>query len=344
MKISRLVSRIVFFAIITGPTLSPLLASAAHADENNSRVGTRNFAFLKRDIGARAVGLGGAFTGLADDETALFYNPAGIANLSGKRLIAGYQNFVAGINTGFFGYIHPLNGDDPTDETGQRVGVFLNYINYGTFVRTNALGEEQGTFGGSSFAFGLHYSRKLTRKLQVGVNGKVLYANLDSFTSTGAAADIGLRYTIRERTDELKHRGFGSIGFTAQNLGGTLSAFTTTADKEPLPIVFRLGAAGRPRGTPVTLSADAIKPVDNDFYFAVGAEYDDIDKLAFRVGWSSFGENFKTVADNSSVAGFSFGIGFKLEKYVIGYSFTPMNDLGESHRITISHNFNPLFY
>ncbi len=319
-------------------------ASVVRADESNSKVGTRNFAFLKKDVGARAVGLGGAFTGLADDESALFYNPAGVAALSGRRLIAGYQNFVAGINSGFLGYVHPLGDQDAIDGGAQKLGVFLSYVNYGDFVRTLNTGEEIGNFGASSFVLGGHYSRRFGPKLQAGANAKLIYSNLDSFTSTGVATDIGLRYTIKEKNYEHSNRGFGSVGLTVQNLGKTLSAFTNTAEKDPLPTVFRFGVAGRPRGAPVTVSADAIKPIDNDVYFAVGLEYDDIDKLVLRAGWSGFGENFKTVGDQSSIAGFSFGVGFKLEAYGIDYSFTPMNDLGESHRITISHNFDPLFY
>lgn len=38
------------------------------------------------DVGARAAGLGGAFTARADDATAIFYNPAGLAFLDGLRI------------------------------------------------------------------------------------------------------------------------------------------------------------------------------------------------------------------------------------------------------------------
>ncbi len=336
-------SKVLVFSLIGGLSLS-LVSGLVLADETNSRVGTRNFNFLKSDVGARAVGLGGAFTGLSDDASALFYNPAGIAALDGRRLTTGYQNFVAGINTGFLGYIHPLNRDDVTDKSGQKVGVFMRYRNFGNFVRTDIAGAELGDFGAATLVFGGHYSRRLGKKLQAGANAKIVYSNFDSFTSTGGAVDLGLRYTIRKRNHELRKRGFGSVGLVVQNLGATFSAFTNGGTKEPLPAVVRVGAAGRPRGVPVTLSADAIKPFDNDVYFAVGAEYDEIEKLVIRAGWTSFGENFKTLADKSSIAGFSFGLGFKLERYEIGYAFTPMNNLGESHRITISHNFDPFFY
>ncbi|MCA9563669.1 MAG: hypothetical protein KC561_09285, partial [Myxococcales bacterium] len=40
--------------------------------------------------GARAISLGGAFTGLADDSSANYYNPAGLAQADNLRFDIGY--------------------------------------------------------------------------------------------------------------------------------------------------------------------------------------------------------------------------------------------------------------
>jgi len=112
------------------------------ADENNPRAGTRAFNFLKIEVTARPVSMGGAFTGLADDESALYYNPAGIAALEGKHYILAYQNNVFDMQSGFVGYIHPLGYN-------KKVSIYLNYLNYGEFIRTDDLGNEEGTFSGS---------------------------------------------------------------------------------------------------------------------------------------------------------------------------------------------------
>ena len=92
---------------------------------------------------ARPVSMGGAFTGLADDESALYYNPAGVAGLEGKRYMLAYQNNVFDMQWGFVGYIHPLGLD-------KKVSLYLNYLNYGDFIRTDELGNEEGTFSGSN--------------------------------------------------------------------------------------------------------------------------------------------------------------------------------------------------
>ena len=48
-----------------------------------SKVGTTSAQFLKIGVGARAMGLGGSFTALANDVSTLYWNPAGITNLRG---------------------------------------------------------------------------------------------------------------------------------------------------------------------------------------------------------------------------------------------------------------------
>ncbi len=43
------------------------------------KTGTTAAKFLSIDIGARAVGMGGAFTSIANDATAMYWNPAGLS-------------------------------------------------------------------------------------------------------------------------------------------------------------------------------------------------------------------------------------------------------------------------
>ncbi|MBN4076565.1 PorV/PorQ family protein [Gemmatimonas aurantiaca] len=315
-----------------------VFSSPAIADEFNDKVGTRTYSFLKRVIGARASALGGAFTGMSDDESALYYNPAGIQSLAEKRVMFSYQNYIAGINAGFLSYITP-RGED------QSYGVYLNYINYGKFIRTEKLtGTELGTFGATSLVFGATHARQLSPKLQAGVTLKAIYANWDTFTSAGAAVDFGFRYTLKRRIVEFPKRGFGYIGLSVLHLGKMLSAFTVNSEKEPIPTQFRLGIGGRARGLPVVLLADIIAQTDNDMLLALGVEYTDIRNLALRAGWNSAGSNFQTDNNGSALAGFSFGLGFKVNRLNIDYSLSPMNDLGEAHRVTISHRFGEELY
>ena len=59
----------------------PLACASARADKYAGE-------FLKLGVGARALGMGGAFVGLADDASAGYWNPAGLAFMSSHQVMA----------------------------------------------------------------------------------------------------------------------------------------------------------------------------------------------------------------------------------------------------------------
>ncbi|RKX21203.1 MAG: hypothetical protein DRP51_04635 [Candidatus Zixiibacteriota bacterium] len=295
------------------------------ADENNPRAGTRAFNFLKIEVTARPVSMGGAFTGLADDESALYYNPAGIAALEGKHYILAYQNNVFDMQSGFVGYIHPLGYN-------KKVSIYLNYLNYGEFIRTDDLGNEEGTFSGSDLLFGIGYAMNFENDLQVGATLKLIYEKIDIYSAHGFALDLGLRKSL--------NYGRASFGIMIQNLGIQMSNFTSTGDKDPLPLRFRAGGAVLPRGLPVRLAGDIVLPTDNDAYLAIGLEVVEIKPLYLRLGWSGLGSNYKTGASGDDISGFTAGFGVEYNNMHFSYAITPQAELGTSHRVTLTGGFN----
>ncbi len=68
--------------------LSLLLCSllvASVEGQTLSKSGTTAAQFLKIGVGARAIGMGGAFAATADDITAMYWNPAGLARVYGRE-------------------------------------------------------------------------------------------------------------------------------------------------------------------------------------------------------------------------------------------------------------------
>ncbi len=301
------------------------LVGTVWADENNPRAGTRAFNFLKIEVTARPVSMGGAFTGLADDESALYYNPAGVAVLEGKHYILAYQNNVFDMQSGFIGYIHPLGYN-------KKASIYLNYLNYGDFIRTDELGNEEGTFSGSDLVFGFGYAMNLENDLQVGATLKLIYEKIDIYSAHGFALDLGLRKSL--------NYGRASVGVMIQNLGVQMSNFTKSGDKDPLPLRFRAGGAVLPRGLPVNLAGDIVLPTDNDAYVAIGMELVEVKPLYLRLGWSSFGSNYKTGASGDDLSGFTAGFGVEYNNMHFSYAITPQAELGTSHRITLTGSFN----
>ena len=301
---------IVFIAVFTLP---------ATAKDINKRAGTTGFSFLKLGVGAKAVAMGGAFAAVADDPTAIYYNPAGTVRLEGRQLLAEYHNYVLDIQSGFVAYTAPL-----MDKYG--FGAFIDYLNFGDFVRTNSSGQEMGEFSGGDFLFGLNFSTRITPALAAGVNVKYIHETADTYGSDALAADLGL------------HMKFGdsltTAGLTFYNLGTVISGYSDHKDK--LPMGVRGGVSHSLRELPLVIAIDGVMPNDNDPYINVGAEFYKFEPLYLRLGYSLFGENYKTGTDSNGLAGMSAGFGLSIKQYHISYAFMPYLDLGSSHRITIA--------
>ena len=75
---------------------------------NVSKVGTTAATFLEIPVGARAIGMGGAFVGTANDVTSLFWNPAGIARLNHREALFSHTNWIADMMFNFAGAAVPI--------------------------------------------------------------------------------------------------------------------------------------------------------------------------------------------------------------------------------------------
>lgn len=307
-------------SLLAGFAALLISAVAVGAKDVHSDAGTSGFPFLKINIGARAVGMGGAFTGLADDASAIYYNPAGLAGIENDQFILGYHNYFVDIQSGLAGALFRLNEHSS-------LGAYASYLNYGEFDATDEQGNETGeTFGGGDLMLGVAYSRAVSYNWKVGATVKFIYEKLEDYSATGGAVDLGVKYTDnRERL---------GLGLAVLNLGSQFSALGD--EKYDLPLSIRAGVSYRPIGLPLTVASDVIVPRDNDVDVAIGAEYHELRPIYFRLGWSSFGSNYKIQGSDSDWAGFAVGAGFDIGELHIGYALQGAAELGETHRITFS--------
>ena len=297
---------------------SMIFTSSLRADD--SKVGTTAYSFLKIGVGARAQAMGSAFVGLSDDESALYFNPAGILQLNGRSFILSYNNYLSDIQSGFVGYVHHYS-----ERT--RLGAWIDYMNYGSLVETDSTGTRLGTFGAGDLALGLTYAQSLSPLFNLGLTGKFIYGKIHDYSSDAVALDIGLLFRFRDQRTRL--------GLVVKDLGVQLKGYTES-HKESLPTVFELGFSHHLRDVPLIFSFDSAKPIDNDYHLDFGGEYLGFKPLVLRVGWTSFGENFKTESDKDNLAGFSGGFGVLWRNYTFDYAYSSYAELGGVHRITVS--------
>src|SRR3989304_5958285 len=151
------------------------LNSLALADIN-SKAGTTSYTFLRVGPLARIQAMGGAYTGLADDEGSLFYNPGGLVKIKTKTYLLSYSNYLIDVQSGFVGLIYPLKNN-------RSIGVSFNYLNWGDIVETDSFNNTLGTFTPSDIAFAISGATMVNPSFDVGATVKFIYESLDTFST-----------------------------------------------------------------------------------------------------------------------------------------------------------------
>jgi hypothetical protein len=280
------------------------------------------YAFLRVPVGARPAAMGASFLAVSRDVHAIYFNPAGIADLSARSGAFGYLNHILDIQSFFGAYVHP--------HSRGCYGLAINYTDYGEFTRTNELGEEKGTFSANTVVAYLSYSQVRAEKLLLGVNVKLIRSQLDRFSSDAFAVDLGVIYhsTI-----------MGNLTFAGGifNLGRARSGFIQT--KEKLPLNFQIGISKQLAHLPLLYSLTLIRYEDDDLQFRAGGEFTLSKALFLRLGYDTVGSDQKVGTDRDRFAGLSFGLGFVIKDYTLDYSLSSFGEVGNLNRLSFSMTF-----
>jgi hypothetical protein len=166
-----------------------LWAQEQNFKENVSKRGTTAASFLEIGVGARPIAMGGAFTALADDPTALYWNVAGIAKQRKVGILFNHSEWIAGVNFDFLGGVVPVGRFGA-------VGVSFTALTMDEMdVTTVNAPEGTGqTFKAGDFAVGISYALKLTDRFAIGVTPKFIYQSIWQMSAKGFAIDVGVHY------------------------------------------------------------------------------------------------------------------------------------------------------
>jgi hypothetical protein len=295
--------------------LAPNRADAAKFFE---KVGTFDGQFMKIPIGARATGMGGAFVAVADDASAVFWNPAGVARLSGSIVAVHHLNWVTDINMTQGTYVFSL-GFLPGMLAFNARSLYMDDMERTTVYQPDG----DGTYFDAGYSsFGLTYARSLTDKFSVGITGSLIHAGLDDLSSNAMSFDVGTLYDTGFRS--LK------IGMEIANMGSELK-FIDQSSK--LPILFRVGASINVMNSldhKLMTTGEFSHPPDNNERMNWGAEYSFKDFFFIRGGYN-FGYDIES---------FSGGVGVRFPSSIssetrFDYSYTDLSDLSGAHRFSL---------
>ncbi|HSL88177.1 MAG TPA: PorV/PorQ family protein [Ignavibacteriaceae bacterium] len=209
--------------------------------------------FLLLAPDSRAGGIGESGTGLADNSAAIFWNPAGVAFLTGTEINITHSNWLPQFNLDLF-YDY-LTFRHYMEEIDGSILASFTYMNYGEFVRTSELGPDPiGVFRSFDAALTLGYATKLSTDWGIGFNFRVIHSRLadkpageeqGSGVATTVSFDIAAMWRPERLIIPFTDEDIGgklSIGVNLSNLGPKIT-YIDQDQADPIPTNFRLGFA-----------------------------------------------------------------------------------------------------
>ncbi|KAA3659401.1 MAG: hypothetical protein DWQ10_08930 [Calditrichaeota bacterium] len=265
-------------------------------------------AYLYNGVGARAQALGGAYTAVANDVTAVYWNPAALAFQNPYQFSFMHNTLFMGTSMDF------LVASAPTERYGS-FGLGMLTLGSGDFEQRSVLNENLGSFSMRDMAIFMSWAQEVYPDLSVGVNYKFVNQKILSYSGSGHGFDLAVKTTFFERMD---------FGFVLANV--LQPKVTLASEAETYPLHIRTGVSTTFLDDKLSLSTEFSKISgwgSSQLHF--GAEYMAMPNLAIRLG---INDGF-----------FSFGAGFTFQKYGLDYGTVGTSELGSSHRLSLNYAF-----
>ncbi len=297
----------------------PSLAGAAQSFE---KVGTIGGQFLKIGVGARATAMGSAFVSVANDASAIYWNPAGVARIQKNVVSVNHTAWLAQISFTQAAYVFHVGFLPGTFAVNAR-SLYMDTQPVRTVFRPNGEGK---SFDAGDVAFGLTYARSLTDKFSTGLSANYVQSTLATYSSSAYTFDFGTLYDTGYRSLR--------IGMAIQNIGSDMQFIEDTVK---MPAVFRVGMS-------MNLYEDATWRLMSSGEFSHPPDNNERANWGAEIGFKEFAFGRVGYAFNYDLEGFSAGLGFKVpsslnSEAAVDYSYVDMSTLGGVHRVSIDFRF-----
>ncbi|MGB8658761.1 MAG: PorV/PorQ family protein [Candidatus Zixiibacteriota bacterium] len=260
-------------------------------------------AFLQPGVGARALGMGGAFVGVADDATGGFFNPAGMVQITKKSFGVFYRKMTLDRRLSYAIYNQPIR-DEAT--------IALAWINAGV---GDVMGRDNDGYVTEEIsnyqnAVQLFYGRKILEQLSVGLGMEYIQYNLANIRAYG----LGFGASVMGRPiPKLR------LGLAVENVGMKFSwtsgeywkqfDLLGSSVKENFPVNLRLGASYLLLKDRILLSSEIDKSEKQKAKIHLGMEGWALQDVAGRIGY-----------DKGSLT-LGLGLRHRLRSTVLGFDY-----------------------
>jgi tetratricopeptide (TPR) repeat protein len=290
----RLVAAIAVYALITNVSIS--------AAENAGRESAFGLG-----AGARALGMGNAFTAVGGDPSVIFYNPSLISTLDWQEVSLMHTTLFEGTQYNFASYAVPS-----TRWGG--FGIAFMRLGTGDIIKTQQYAEV-GTFSYSDVQVMVSYGKAITHGVSLGSSLKFVQQSIDIYSDNGFGLDVGASWRI---TDWL------NTAFVVRDL--LPARIKLRSKQEIIPITFVGGLAVQKEIYPGKLrlgaSIDLEKIEGHQTRFHAGTESLIDSVVAVRIGY-----------DHNNLTA---GAGFRYQRLKFDYAYRPIDYVDDSHRFTLS--------
>ncbi len=252
-----------------------------------AQVGITSVPFLQIEPDSRASGMGNTGVALADNASAVFWNPAGLAGQRGSQINITHSQWLPKFNADLF-YDY-LVGRHYVEDIGT-FGAHITYLNFGEQLRTtaqNPTGEGLGRFNSYEFSIGVSYGYSLSNNWSLGTGIRYIRSSLfegtlgGEETSVSPGSSVGIDLATMYQSNPFTFGGNSasfSAGLNLSNIGPGIN-YTEDAEKDPLPTVLRVGWALTadldPKGVhSLTLANDISKVMARDSTGGFNALFD----------------------------------------------------------------------
>jgi hypothetical protein len=335
-------------------------------DASAQRVAKYGADFLAGGVGARALGMGGAFVSIADDVYAGYWNPAGLSSVT--RMEASYmhaERFAGIVSFDYAGFAMPFSERSVLGITLIRSGVndIKNTLDAWDAERDQPKPDPESyitTFSAADYALFISYGKRLNGTWSVGATSKIIYRSIGDFaTAWGYSMDVGVRMqTPTWRVGATLQDATTMLQSWSVNAGALSNIQDVFGDELPeggtelvLP-VLRLGVA---RSFPLQFGG-LLVGLDSDLAFdnytsnalsigstsihpRLGAELNYQQMVFLRAGFNRIQQVKGEGLDLTPSVGAGFMLGTASIDYGFGDFAGLVSDLGYSHRISVKYGF-----
>jgi hypothetical protein len=331
------------------PALAQVDPADLTYDTNVSRRGTAAGSMLEIGVGARAEALGGAFVAIADDPSALYWNPAGITKIRSLSLQATKTEWFVGTTFNTVDFVTSI----PSIQSS--IGVHLAMLDYGTQpVRTVFRPEGTGeTYSAMDFVAGLYWAMPITDRVSVGLGFKFFQERIWHVKGSTVAGDLAILFDTPLKGLRLG----GAISNLGPEFGLSGRDLTRVADIDgrkdkyynndnvaiqlatetyPLPLLFRFGLAyeWKMNARNSVLFASNVNHPSNDVETVdLGVEARMFNLLFLRAGYHSLFAEY--AADGLTLGA---GLNYKMmdvATITLDYAWSDWTVLSSVNRVTI---------